>query len=464
MFSHSARSVRLDLSKIPNPFRMQALKRKRSRVACQPCQERKKKCDRSGTCVTCSEWSCECSAETQPANRLRSTKQTILPDPRSEFLLEPPIQAQENGLPSAHRLVQRLGTASGVSFVKRLCVNINLTKIPRSSLFGWNIGARQLSSRVNTPSPLALVDITSLEHMRALVQVYFNKVDPYYRFVDRQLFFERLDVRWQSPLGRESYDSVLAGVAAIGCLFSQQKITVIELLLVTLARSNMEMHDLSDGAAVDFLTGWTLQVIYLRMTDSPHATWMASSNLMHLVEASGLHLEAYGDTIFQCDSICDPEIQRRLVGVVQYLNMGASFDLGLSRVSFQKRDLKLAAVSRDGDYVATMPNLLKSFAFPDPDTAGGDANLSSTLFEIINRVYTKPPSILEQCSLALSLLHCIQAQEIDISSVCEEAVITLLKKGLDCARSMVMNCSPWHQVVSVPFRIICVALVMDIPS
>jgi hypothetical protein len=34
------------------------------------------------------------------------------------------------------------------------------------------------------------------------------------------------------------------------------------ILLVTLARSNMEMHDLSDGAAVDFLTGWTLQVIY----------------------------------------------------------------------------------------------------------------------------------------------------------------------------------------------------------
>jgi hypothetical protein len=45
-----------------------------------------------------------------------------------------------------------------------------------------------------------------------------------------------------------------------------------------------------------------------------------------------------------------------------------------------------------------------------------------------------------------------------------DRVLALLKKALGCARTMVLDCSPWHQVANVPFHITCVLLVVDTRS
>jgi hypothetical protein len=69
-----------------------------------------------------------------------------------------------------------------------------------------------------------------------------------------------------------------------------------------------------------------------------------------------------------------------------------------------------------------------------------------------------------QCNLVLCVLRRIHTQNLDIPSELAMKVLQLLKKGLNCARSMVIDCSPWHQVANVPFQIICVLLVMDTRS
>jgi hypothetical protein len=61
----------------------------------------------------------------------------------------------------------------------------------------------------------------------------------------------------------------------------------------------------------------------------------------------------------------------------------------------------------------------------------------------------------------LCILRRIHTQNLDISYGLAEQVLALLKKGLGCARTMDMDCWPWHQVANVPFHIICVLLVMD---
>jgi hypothetical protein len=79
-------------------------------------------------------------------------------------------------------------------------LNIDPAKAPKLSLFGWNIGKRQLSSESQPVYPvLSITDITSLEHMRALAQIYFAKIGPCYGFIDSSQFFERLEARWQLP-------------------------------------------------------------------------------------------------------------------------------------------------------------------------------------------------------------------------------------------------------------------------
>jgi hypothetical protein len=343
-------------------------------------------------------------------------------------------------------------------------LKIDPAKAPKLSLFGWNIDRRHLSSDIAAvDSALSITEITSLEHMKSLAQIYFDKVDPCYGFIDRHQFFERLSTRWISPSASELYDSVIGGIAALGCLFSQRKMTMTEILLVGSARSTLELHVLTGAPPLDLLTGWALRVIYMRMTDSPHSTWMASSRLMHLVEAAGFHLEST-DSVFprSCTPDCDPDLRRRLFGVAQHLNMWTSYDLGLSRVSFQKNDLPLPPSTRPGDFTHEVLGLLPVSASLDPGKSKEDeVDLEATLSDTIDGIHNEPPSIMAQCNLALCILRRIHTQNFDIPPHLADKVLTLLKKGLNCSRTMVMNCTPWHQMANVPFQITCVLLVMD---
>ena len=359
-------------------------------------------------------------------------------------------------------LVRRLEANSGAAFVRKLGLKIDPIKAPKLNLFGWNIGARQLSFQFNAASALPIIEITSLEHMKSLAQIYFDKVDPCYGFIDQRQFFERLGTRWKSPVIPNIYDSVLGGVTAIGCLFSQRNATITELHLFRSARSSLDNHHLSGPPSTDLLTGWTLQSIYLRMTDSPHSTWIASSTLMHLIEASGFYPELPSDLLPSAQ--CDPDLKRRLVGLAHHLNAWTSFDLGLSRVSFQKNDSPLLPSPKAGDTTGEVLSLLPVSVSLDPGTSKDETDLTSTLFKILNGAHTQAPSVLAQCNLVLCILRRIHSQKLDISSGLAEQVLALLKKGLGCARSMVMDCSPWHHVANVPFHIICVLLVMDTRS
>ncbi|KAI3391014.1 hypothetical protein diail_8109 [Diaporthe ilicicola] len=441
---------------------MSSLKRKRSRQACGPCRERKRRCDGREPCLTCTEWGYSCYYEPEHRQRTSRAVGQGMPGPSSVVLQTLQTNTTPNSaVESDHSgLVRRMEANSGAAFVRNLGLKIDPSKAPKLNLFGWNIGTRQLSSQPSAASPpLPVVEITSLEHMKSLAQVYFDKVDPCYGFIDQGQFFEKLKTRWESPQTPCIYDSILGGVAAIGCLFSQRLTTITELHLVRSARACLENYHLYGPPPIDLLTGWTLRVSYLRMTDSPHSTWIASSTLMHLVEASGLHPES--PSVLLPSAQCDPDVKRRLVGVAHHLNAWTSFDLGLSRVSFRTDELPLLPAPKPGDYTAEILGLLPVAVSLDPGRLRDETDLTSTLSQIIEGVHTRPPSVLAQCNLVLCILRRIHTQNLDISPSLAEQVLALLKKGLGCARRMVKECCPWHQVANVPFHVICVLLVID---
>lgn len=358
-------------------------------------------------------------------------------------------------------LVRRLEANSGAAFVRKLGLKIDPAKAPKLNLFGWNIGTRKLSTQVIPSDGLSVVEITSIEHIKALAQVYFDKVDPCYGFIDRDAFNGRLEARWQSPLTSDTYDSVVCGVAAVGCLFSQIQATITEMHLVLTARRCLDTFHLCGPPSIDLLTGLCLRSIYLRLTDTPHSTWVASSTLMHLLEASGFHPEPPEDSVLPQTAQCDPEIKRRLVGVAHHLNVWTSFDLGLSRVSFQKNDLPSMPSSKPGDYTGEVLGLLPISVSLDPGKSRDEADLTLTLSTLLDRTHTRPPSVLAQCNLALCIIRRIHTQNLDISSTLADRVLVLLKNGLGCASRMALESSPWHQIANVPFQIICVLLTLD---
>lgn len=445
---------------------MSSLKRKRSRQACGPCRERKRRCDGNEPCLTCTDWGYSCYYEPELRHRASRAAAQAIPGPPSVGSQQPlqPNVSEPSTVGSDHSgLLRRLEANSGAAFVRNLGLKIDPTRAPKLNLFGWNIGSRQLSSQMDlATSPLPVVEITSLEHMKFLAQVYFDKVDPCYGFIDQEQFFAKLTARWETPQTPTIYDSVFGGVTAIGCLFSQRNATITELHLVRSARACLDSYHLSGPPPIDLLTGWTLRVCYLRMTDSPHSTWIASSTLMHLVEASGLHPGS--PSVLLPSAQCDPDIQRRLVGVAHHLNAWTSFDLGLSRVSFRTDELPLPPSPKPGDYTAEVLGLLPVSVSLDPGRLKQETDLTSTLSGVVGGIHTRPPSVLAQCNLVLCILRRIHTQNLDISPGLAEQVLALLKKGLGCARKMVTDCCPWHQVANVPFHVLCFLLVMDTRS
>ncbi|KAL5585882.1 hypothetical protein FOVSG1_013574 [Fusarium oxysporum f. sp. vasinfectum] len=446
-------------------------KRKRIKVACEPCRERKRKCNGGNPCTSCSEWGYDCYYESpmlQP--KLQSVPQlSYLTKLTSDAGFSAANQkaaalSLASMIPDTPSQVRSLEANSGAAFMRRVGLKIDPTNAPKLNLFGWNIGARKLLSGSGPCTALPIVDIISERDLKKLANVYFSKVDPCYGFIDHHMFYERLEARWRTPLASNAYDAVLCGVAALGALFSQRDTTITELHLVESARSILDLHQISEAPSVDLVTGWVLRVIYMRMTASPHSTWMASSILIHLIEASGLHLEPSDDTVFpQHNLLCDPDIRRRLIGVAQHVNMWTSFDLGLSRVALRS-PLLLPLASNSGDYTTELLRLLPASTNLDPVKTEDDKNLEPSLRQVLSGNHTQPPSVLAQCNLVLCILRRLGTVNFNMTPTLAEQVLALLNDALRSARFLAKDCSPWHHVANVPFHIICMLLVLDTRS
>jgi hypothetical protein len=333
---------------------------------------------------------------------------------------------------------------------------------PRLNLFGWNIGARELSSGVPIASGLPIEAIVSYDDMRKLADVYMRKVHTCYGFIDEVDLSQRLDARWKPGSATSMFDSVLAGIAAIGLLFSERTVKVTEILLIESAKSMLESYDGSVAPPLDLITGWLLRVIYMRMTAPPYATWLASSKLIHLIEAAGLHREE-SDGVDTSSLKLDPTLRQRLLGVAQHQNMWTSYDLGLSPVRL-KTDIPSHAHlgnMASADFTDELLGLLPASVNLDPEQDHDDHDLQMTLVQILDREHTQPPSIMAQTNVVLCILRRLHLLNINTSPNLTARILQQFKRALESARTMVEDSSPWQHMPNVPFNIITILLELD---
>ncbi|KAL2784811.1 major facilitator superfamily domain-containing protein [Aspergillus keveii] len=363
---------------------------------------------------------------------------------------------------NTHTAVRSLTANSGAAFVRRMGLKLDPANAPRLNLFGWNIGARELSSGVPIASGLPIEAIVSYDDMRKLADVYMRKVHTCYGFIDEVDLSQRLDARWEPGSATSMFDSVLAGIAAIGLLFSERTVKVTEILLVELAKSMLESYDGSAAPPLDIITGSLLRVIYMRMTAPPYATWLASSKLIHLIEAAGLHREG-SDGVDTSSLKLDPTLRRRLLGVAQHQNMWTSYDLGLSPVRL-KTDISSHAHLGNmpsGDFTDELLGLLPASVNLDPEQNHDDHDLQMTLIQILDREHTQPPSIMAQTNVVLCILRRLHLLNINTSPNLTARILQQFKRALESARTMVEDCSPWQHMPNVPFNIITILLELD---
>ncbi|KAI1339533.1 hypothetical protein F5Y15DRAFT_75770 [Xylariaceae sp. FL0016] len=442
--------------------------RKRAKVACGTCRELKRKCDGAEPCGTCVRFEYSCSyAETSTRRRraaLAAHHPPTLPPSSGPSPSTLAVPAEEKpSLPTCqtHHLLS-LEANSGAAFVRKLALGIDPSNAPRMHLFGWNafLGARHIDASHTCRS---ITDIVSRADMAALTDTYFDQVDPVYGFIDRRAFEQHVRNRWVAPGGEHPYDAVLCGVAALGFLFSRVHSSTEEREVADVARSILQ-RTMNDVPCVTAITGWILRVAYLRMTGTPHAAWMASSMLMHMVEAAGLHCEPTSESVLHAlREDVDPETRRQLFGVAHHLNIWMSFDLGRSRVLLHNVTTTLPS-PRPGNYTNELLELLPYSALLDPSNEVTGTDLEQALVEVVHRTHSVPPSIMAQTNLMLCICRRLKQTQWSPSKETLDRVLYLIGKAVSSAETMVDNGTPWHHMANVPFQAVCMLLVIDNPQ
>lgn len=460
--------------------------RKRSRVACTSCQSRKRKCSGGQPCTICAQCGTECHYD-----YFSRKKKDVKPSPYSGNYLQqsttqapgsttatgpgsggdhPSVGRDERGRSSPVELEHihptPLEANSGAAFVRRLGLKIDSaqTKLHR---FAWNIGVR--APPLPPPRPAPIVDIISQEEMRTTVAIWFEKMDPSYGFIDRDHLLRQVSRRWLPPssdsaLGYGLYDGVLCGIAAMGFLYSKHLASMAEANLVESARVLLEQYAPSEPPTVDLVTGWALRVSYMRMTASPHATWLASCTLMHLIEATGLHIEIPDADLKKATSDDDyqpsADLRRRIFCMARHLNIWVSFELGRSRVVLHGAN-SLPPIRR-GDATSTeVFELLPTSEALDPAKSQDARDLEAALADVLDGVHFQKVVVLGQCNLALCIFRRLRALSSSISSKLLDQVLSLSTTALRAARELNATYSPWHHIANVPFQIVCTLLSMD---
>jgi hypothetical protein len=361
--------------------------------------------------------------------------------------------------------MESLEANSGAAFVRRLGLKIDPYNAPRLHLFAWNAGDRLAGCPPG--SRRGVTSILTRAEMKNLALTFFEKVAFAYGFIDRDVFFQRLEERWgtTSPakVGDDTYDPVFCGVAALGLLFSQKLPSVFEPDLVETARALLEQHSLSTPPSINTVTGWVLRVAYLRMTSLPHTTWLASCSLMHVSEAARIHLESPSRSVFEGSSEyenIDLDIRRRLWGMAQHLNIWASFDLGRTKITLSGASTKPVA-PKAGDYTSQLLGLIPLTEPLDPTKTRSVEDLEADLNRVLDEDRERPPVIMAQVNLMLCIFRRLRAQKSNMLNLQADRILALVVRGLRAARQMVVDSSPWHHVANVPFQAICLLLAID---
>ena len=435
----------------------------RARKACEPCRERKRKCDFNQPCGPCVRFEYVCHYVSVRRRRGKDAASEHPPALASEACPAPTTISEESEICQAtdHQL-QSLEANSGAAFVRKLALALDPTNAPRLHLFAWNLflGARTLDSRARVRP---VVEIISRATMESLATIYLDKVDPCYGFIDHGVLQQHVQSRWDSASIEDPYDAVLCGIVALGFLFSRAHVESIELDAIETARHILEQST-DSRPSIDIVTGWVLRVAYLRMTASPHAAWMASCTMMHTIEASGIHSTQTSSTIpVLSTQDVTPELRRRVLGIARHLNIWISFDLARSRVVLPHAESAMPSV-RPGDYTIELLNLLPVSERLDPEKNSNILDLRTALRDVLTQEHTEPPSVLAQCNLALLLLRRLRALNFNISGSLLDEVLGLTSKAIRSAQAMLNSGNPWHHVANVPFQVICMLLAIDTPS
>ena len=398
-----------------------------------------------------------CYFEKHPRKRSKLVEQHAIAD--AQITIDD-REHPENEVPSIEDLskMRALEANSGIAFTRLLGMRLDPSSGPKLFTFGWNLGSAQYAP----PTVAPITDFLNRHQMEQLAKLYFANVHPIYGFMNKDRVNTSIAARWTTPGDCGIPDHMLCGIAALGTLFSDNN-PLVQLLptLVDAQKVVLESTSTMLPPTLVDVQSWILRCLLLRVTDHPHATWMATCTTMHLVESIGLQLEASSSVLHPAtNDSTDPELRRRSFWIARMLNSWVSFEYGRTRVALRGITARLPNCA-EGDYTKDYIELYSISCYLDPEQ-GDKAGHWEEFLTQLNAYEPKHDGIaLSKANLGLCGYRRLRLANPSLSPDVIKTILNIGLNGLDAARRMAEKRMPWWHVANVPFQVICVFLAMD---
>ncbi|KAK5116277.1 hypothetical protein LTR85_009249 [Meristemomyces frigidus] len=452
-----------------------AQKRQRAKQACEPCRLRKRRCDGAMPCNMCTQFEYKCYFEKHPRKRSKIVEHNeAIHDGMSTGKISPPDELLERGGPGFGKpeppredqssvedatKMRSMEANSGIAFTRLLGLRLDPSSGPKLFTFGWNLG----SSTFIVPKLPPITNFLVQEQMYGLAKLYFTNVHPLYGFLDKAWTLEQLSLRWTRPEACKLPDHMIAGITAVGALFSDGSINHVLPQIVDSAKLALESTSTMQPPCLMDVQSWILRTLYLRTTDHPHAVWMATCATMHLVESTGIHQESSSAALHPPanEHLYNPELRRRAFWIARMLNTWVSFEYGRTRVALRGITCQLPT-PREGDYTTDYINLYSLSCCLDPERTNQIGQWEDFLKQLENYDVQHDGIELSKANLGLCGYRRIRLAYPNLSTEVMNRIINIGLSGLAAARRMAQQGQPWWHVANVPFQVICVFLAMDV--
>ncbi|TVY17515.1 Protein RDR1 [Lachnellula arida] len=461
--------------------------RRRIRKACEPCRNRKVKCDGAHPCEVCIGYDYSCVYANSDIRT--STSEQVIPvgtpsidlDTASKPRDQPPQASDShetiNTEPqkqlyvlSEERQSPRTGNTrftrvdSAIAFPRSLGLAVNAEEPPRLQAFAWNTGTRIDNNPVIRQNIFQYITHLNVE---TLSTVFFTSVNPIFDIIRRDEFNHQFSRCWETQSIDAGFEVVLSGVLALGSLFSPQPAFMHEAELIERARTTLDSTFAHSEVllSVDFVIGWILRSIYLRCTTKPHVSWVASSMAMHIAESIGLHQEMSEMRITpgKRGGMSEEEVEgrRRVFWTADCLNRLFSAQYGRTKIMLQNTTCRYpTTVNDDGkdefiSLIRLMPDLC------DVGSPSSATVLTDGIVRLGRMDISKSPLLLLRADALFCVYRKLRYIGVTLSQKQTEVILSVIRSALEAADSLALQSQQWWTIIGVPFHSVCVLIALN---
>lgn len=450
--------------------------------ACQPCRQRRRKCNGSEPCETCVGYGYDChynDNDDRPKNRTKHSNgnaddasQRISGNSgtrlASPTVFTPPehvppkctAQSPPKGVIDAFKS-RYVGSGSAISCPLLLSREFNSLEPLRLHSYAWNTGFRKDGAPDINHN---LRTMMTLEDIRRLCAIYFKEIHPTMGFLDQIQIDQKAAQHWKGDSQGTAFEAIICGICTLGSLFGQERGPAdFEAVLVTYAKKILSNISVINSYSIDYVSAWLLRTIYLRATTRPHASWMASSATMNMCEATGLHREIGTLDITSFNAVSamvedEKEIRRKIFWVAWSLNCIYSYEYARTRTYIDGITC-LEPKIEAGDHTTGLIRLAKVVSYtPLGDSSTQRLQLNEALHKLGQAEEAACFVVLLEVEMGFAIYRRLRAQRAGASTEQASKVLSLAKASLPYVESVMKQAPAWWSVIGIPFQYACVCL------